>query len=224
MQKFEIIELNNKDITIDTSLLVREQLYFNATEIAKQFNKDLSNFMRSKEFNQYIDLLILDSSVTLNSRNELIKTKQGGKYQGTWLHHKLALKFAVWLSVEFEYELFKFIEAKLNEEKQRKDQRELAKELHPKLTKSIKNAHKEPKPYHFSNELDMINKIITGYKAKEFKELHNIECVRDGLCMFDIELLNNCQIRNQIMIDDEIDYEERKKALIKYVNKQKHLN
>ncbi len=221
MQKFEIIELNNKDITIDTSLLVREQLYFNATEIAKQFSKRVQHYLETQQ-TQSLVAVIVEAEKTASEK--LIKIKKGGKYQGTWLHNSLIIDFARWCSPEFAYYLDKWIISKLNEEKQRKYQRELAKELHPKLTKSIKNAHKEPKPYHFSNEFDMINKIITGYKSKEYKELHNIECVRDGLCMFDIELLNNCQIRNQIMIDDEIDYEERKKALIKYVNKQKHLN
>ena len=32
----------------------------------------------------------------------------------------------------------------------------------PEFTNAIMNAHEEPKNYHFSNEINMINKIITG--------------------------------------------------------------
>ena len=38
------------------------------------------------------------------------------------------------------------------------------------FTNAIMNAHEEPKHYHFSNEINMINKIVLGVTAKEFKE------------------------------------------------------
>ena len=37
----------------------------------------------------------------------------------------------------------------------------------PLLTENINLLHENPKPYHFSNECDMINRIVTGMSAKE---------------------------------------------------------
>ena len=45
----------------------------------------------------------------------------------------------------------------------------------PLLTENIKLLHDNPKPYHFSNECDMINRIVTGMSAKQFRQAHGIE-------------------------------------------------
>lgn len=39
----------------------------------------------------------------------------------------------------------------------------------PRLTESIRLAHDQPKSYHFSNECDMLNRIVLGMTAKQFK-------------------------------------------------------
>ncbi len=38
----------------------------------------------------------------------------------------------------------------------------------PLLTENIKLLHEHPKPYHFSNECDMLNRIVIGMSAKQF--------------------------------------------------------
>lgn len=45
----------------------------------------------------------------------------------------------------------------------------------PAFTDAVMNAHEEPKFYHFSNEADMINKIVLGMSAKKYRELHGLE-------------------------------------------------
>lgn len=45
----------------------------------------------------------------------------------------------------------------------------------PAFTDAVLNAHEEPKFYHFSSEIDMINRIILGMSAKKFRELHGLE-------------------------------------------------
>lgn len=45
----------------------------------------------------------------------------------------------------------------------------------PAFTHAITNAHEEPKHYHFSNEINMIYRIVLGMEAKKFRELHSIE-------------------------------------------------
>ena len=69
-------------------------------------------------------------------------------------------------------------------------------EQHPQLTAAIKSIHDEPKFYHYSNEMDMLNKIALGMTAKQFRELHNIpeeEPIRPYLSSTEEELLDLLQ-------------------------------
>lgn len=43
------------------------------------------------------------------------------------------------------------------------------KEQHPQLTEAIKSVHDEPEFYHYSDEMDMLLKIVVGKTAKEFR-------------------------------------------------------
>lgn len=87
---------------------------------------------------------------------------------------------------------------------------------YPMLTEAVKMAHDEPKPYHFSNEADLINKIITGYTAKKFRELHNIpkgESIRPYLTDKQLELLELLQKVDTGLLIAVPDYEQRKRNL-----------
>ena len=45
---------------------------------------------------------------------------------------------------------------------------------HPFLTDAIKDTHEDAKPYHYSNEADMLNRIVVGMTAKAYREEHGI--------------------------------------------------
>ena len=45
----------------------------------------------------------------------------------------------------------------------------------PLLTENVKLLHDNPKPYHFSNECDMLNRIVLGMSAKHFREKHGLQ-------------------------------------------------
>lgn len=47
-------------------------------------------------------------------------------------------------------------------------------EQHPQLTEAIKNMHEKPMFYHYTNEMDMLNRIVLGMTAKEYRQLKNI--------------------------------------------------
>jgi len=80
----------------------------NATQMAKPFGKKVAGFLRTKETKKYIDLLenrYANLHIGLNP--VVIRVIKGGdstqdNLQGTWMDEKLALKFAAWLSPEFE--------------------------------------------------------------------------------------------------------------------------
>ena len=66
----------------------------------------------------------------------------------------------------------------------------------PEFTQAILMAHDEPKHYHFSNEIDMINRIALGMSAKQFKEAHNLGKVKSigpYLSTFQIEAIRSLQ-------------------------------
>lgn len=77
----------------------------NATEMAKAFpNKRITNFTQSKSTKDFINLLETKAGITA------LVSNHGGKNPGTWMHEKLALKFAAWLSPDLEYWVYEKIQ------------------------------------------------------------------------------------------------------------------
>lgn len=117
--------------------------------------------------------------------------------------------------------------ARLQKEKeQRGIQRELAKLGNPRMTLAIKELKesqgKELKSYYFSNENDMLNKIVFGFDAQGLRAERNIteESLRDSPKILALELkaLEDLQDRNRIYIEDGLDYQTRKDKLTNYFN------
>lgn len=97
----------------------------------------------------------------------------------------------------------------------------------PLLTENIKLIHDNPKPYHFSNECDMINRIITGMSAKQFREAHGVpkgESIRPYLSKEQIDLMDRLQKVDIGLLLAYPDYEQRKRQLEWYVAKLNKLN
>lgn len=90
-----------------TQVLFQNNAYLNATTIAKAFGKQPKDYLRNERTGDYIKALI--NRLNSNRRNRLfeenqIVIKKGGSSTnggGTWLHPKLAIDFARWLSAEF---------------------------------------------------------------------------------------------------------------------------
>ena len=93
-----VFNYNGGNVTFKTEDGV---VYVNATEMAKQFNKQPSDWTRQKSSNEFIDSL---SAVRGIPRSELVIVKQGGNNkssQGAWFHEDVAIEFARWLSPTF---------------------------------------------------------------------------------------------------------------------------
>jgi hypothetical protein len=57
--KYEIIEIDHVDVAVDVSLLAKsDDMFFNATQIAKQFKKRPDDFWKQKQNIEYLDALI----------------------------------------------------------------------------------------------------------------------------------------------------------------------
>lgn len=86
----------------------------------------------------------------------------------------------------------------------------------PLLTENIKLLHDNPKPYHFSNECDMINRIVTGMSAKQFRQANGIEkgkSIRPYLNDVQIQLMETLQKVDVGLLVSVPDFEQRKRYL-----------
>lgn len=87
----------------DISVSFNEQHYLNATAIAKHFYKFVKDYLKTAQTQDYIAALAKNLSVRniILTADDLVIVRQGGIEQGTWLHPKLAVNFARWLSADF---------------------------------------------------------------------------------------------------------------------------
>lgn len=86
----------------------------------------------------------------------------------------------------------------------------------PLLTENIKLIHEKPMPYHFSNECDMINKIVIGKTAKQFRQEHGIEkvdSIRPYLTEEQIRMIETLQKVDIGLLISVPDFEQRKRHL-----------
>lgn len=93
------------------------------------------------------------------------------------------------------------------------------KEDFKEMTDAIKQAKENPKPYNYSNEINMINKIALGCTSKQFKIQNNIpekDKIRKYLSYEQLQLIDILQKLNASMILLQMDYEERKTRLQGY--------
>ena len=197
------------EITIDISRLVKnDEIYFNATELAKLFGKKPKDYLRLPSTQEYAEALADDLKV----RKSHLKKIKKGKYGGTWLHHELALDFAMWLSPQFKVKLLRLTKQMLKDAAKWRIERLTAKTGYHKLTEAIEKAHNPAKFYHYANESDMLNRIVFGMTSKQCRERYG--CIpRDMASAWQLDILTKMQQMNMCMIDMDTPYEERKEKL-----------
>ena len=140
---------------------------FYATKLLKQYNKkngtkkEIKKFFENDNTKEFIQ--VLEKEEGLNRQNPAYLKKRG-KLGGTWLHPILFVKFATWLSPEFEYHIIKFVYDKMIEF--RIDSGNSFKEM----TDAIKEKYTayydaDPNPEIYKNEINFINELVFGVHA-----------------------------------------------------------
>ena len=97
-----------------------------------------------------------------------------------------------------------------------------ARQEFPLLTANIKLLHENPKPYHFSNECNMLNRIVIGMTAKQFRLANDIEkgkSIRPYLTDEQITMLDILQKVDVGLLVAVPEYEQRKRHLEWYKTK-----
>lgn len=91
-------------VSKDNSMMV------NATEMAKVYGKEVARFMENDSTKNFIEACLKtrnSSFININSETDLYRSAQKS---GTFMHRILALKFAAWLSPDFEVWVYSTIE------------------------------------------------------------------------------------------------------------------
>ncbi|MFK7932560.1 MAG: KilA-N domain-containing protein [Saprospiraceae bacterium] len=154
-----------------------------------------------------------------------------GRYGGTYAHRNIAFHFATWISAEFYLYVIEEFERLKVEEYQRlgdpfHNKRHLAAGNHTLLVSAILSQVDErllthPQPYKsrlpFAAEVDMINKIVFGSTAKEWR-LHNADKPintnqRDFATILDLTILNNLEFLDAMLLQWDCGMEEREAIL-----------
>jgi len=94
------------------------------------------------------------------------------------------------------------------------------------LADAIKEAHKDDyHNYHFSNELDLINRIVLGTSTRKFKKEHGIEAntIRPELTPDQLSGVIKLQRLDIGLLITTPEYEDRKQILSKYYGRIRQL-
>jgi len=93
---------------------------------------------------------------------------------------------------------------------------ELTKIEFPMFTEAILLANEQPKQYHFSNEINMIYRIVLGMDAKKFRMVNGLqekEVIKPHLSLRQIKAVENLQRIDIGLLEAGLSYDERKERL-----------
>jgi hypothetical protein len=195
--------------------------FFNATELLSVYNKEsivkkvLPEFWSNKATKDFIE--VLENDINLNMGNSLyLKTHEStrGKYGATYMHPYLFVKFAMWLSPEFELAIIKWVYDNLIET------RNQAGDYYKEMCDCIQNNYlalkgEKPNPFVFVNEAKFLNQLC--YNSSEVGK-------RNELSEIELKLLNELQKLNIKLIKGYHSNQERKQILNQHAINFKLIN
>ncbi|WP_312281968.1 Rha family transcriptional regulator [Oscillibacter sp.] len=97
----------------------------------------------------------------------------------------------------------------------------------PLLTAQIKLLYDNPKPYHYSNEADMLNRLALGMTAKQFREANGLrkgESIRPLLTPEQIDTIDLLQKIDLGLMLAMPDYHQRQRQLEWYLGRSKAIS
>ena len=157
-----------------------------------------------------------------------------GRYGGTYAHKDIAFEFATWLSAEFKFWVITEFQ-RLKEQEQAQLQwtakRELARVNYHLQTSAIAKHIIVPeltdkqKLYKYTDEADMLNVVLFGKTAKEWREQnpdknHAQENIRDFAGYNQLFVLSQMEALNSILIARQVPQAERMTELSKMAKQQ----
>lgn len=151
-----------------------------------------------------------------------------GRYGGTFAHSEIALQFANWMNPEFYVHFIRdFVQMKKEQYlgigqpsnvKRNLTSGNYSLLVHSLVTKTDERLLMHPQPYKgrlvFAHEADILNKIVFGLTAKEWKirnpKMPTGHNMRDYASVLDLIILNNLEFLDAMLIQWDCDKEARK--------------
>lgn len=187
--------------------------WINATEAAKRFAKKPNDWLKQDETKEYLR----EMSAALNCDPEsLLKTRRGRYDSGTWLHPKLGVRFAQWLSTRFavwcDLQIDRLIHEGAEDWLKLRDSAAIGYRGMCDALQLTREAQGKPSArHHFINEARLINIAVFGH-AKGMD--------RDALSPAELRLLALIEQRDTFLLGRGLDYQQRKQELTRYAQKQ----
>lgn len=211
----ELVKVNKQGVIVTTS-----------RNVARQFGKRHDSVLRTireLECSESFRLLNFVESSYKNSQNktqpEFIMTKDGFTI--------LVMGFTGDKAMDFKE---KYID-QFNKMKEKLETLASTKLESRDLTDTIQETKENPMWYHYSNEFDMINRIVLGKSSKNIREEHGLKkgtSIRPHLTSEEIYYINRLQKINIGLYVLEHSSEKRKELLTNHLEKiklkQKSLN
>lgn len=144
-----------------------------------------------------------------------------GRYGGTYAHKDIALKFASWISAEFELYIIKDYQRLKEDENSKLSltwnlHREISKinyKIHTDAIKEylLKDLTDEQLSFKYASEADMLNVALFDKRAKQWRE-ENPDLkgnMRDFASLNELLVLANMESYNAILIEKGLEQKER---------------
>ena len=240
------ITVQNTNITI---IAVNGDDYISLTDLARhksdEPNAVIANWLRNRNTIEYLGIweqlynpnfkptefegfrrqaglnaFTLSPKKWIDATNAVGIIAKSGRYGGTYAHKDIALKFASWISVEFELYIVKEFQ-RLKTEEQRllgwSAKRELSKINYRIHTDAIKQnlvpAEVTPAKASiiYANEADVLNVAMFGVTAKQWRKVHPYKegNIRDYASINELICLSNMENLNAVFIEQGMTQSER---------------
>lgn len=131
MSNLQQFEFDGKAVGFE---ILNEDVMVNATQMAKIFDRETRDFLKSDQTKRFIEALeeqlqnkipfhlarnFDETSTEIDAKNDKFRANQHGIFKAvevrqgsyTWMHRNLALKFAAWLDPKFELWVYNTIES-----------------------------------------------------------------------------------------------------------------
>ena len=192
----------------------KEKAFCSSLQVAEAFEKRHDNVLadiRNLDFPEEFRLLNFQESYYTNEQNKrqpmFLMTRDGFIFLTMGYRGKKAAAIKVAYIKRFN-DMERYIRDYI-----------LARDDFEPFTRAIQDAHDEPQSHHYTNECNMINRIVLGMDAKKFKELHglgNVSSIRPYLNTQQANAIKKLQCEDIPLLYKGVEYQERKTILTNF--------